>query len=499
MFASSVLALLGAAEDAAARGKIGVLEQVTNLTEGTIEEVKMRSEKGTSIVFVSDGDVLGPGTAPDQKEIFYYNLDADTFVQITDTPPGGQSYQPARATDQTGKPARPEVVAFVSTGDFDDEMDNSDGNPEIFLYELGTGKYYQITDTMPPVVNENPYPSDNGKCIVFDSNADLHNNDGLDPSIPDSGFTNEDGSREVFIYEAGNFEIFPRGGQFTQASDGPAGTSSTRPMIGGYWFPRQCQSTVYMSDHDQTGESLPAGTHLFVYTRNGARLESMSEANQELPLGLLPGQYLRPHISSASNFARGPFAVFHTDADVWNNASTGFNIFRYRIFHPQLTQITDNEPGTESLNATVGDGGAMMTFQSSGNQIHRVRSKVEDQPPYNDDGNFEIFRLKTRRKMTQITRTEGCNNIEPSIRDDGTALAFISDCDLVPGQNPNGVRQIFRYFQVERGDPLLKEGGCLVEDGCCSPTTGCLNLLEGLKEKPSRRNCVERDRCEDRR
>ncbi|MFT4571540.1 MAG: Tol biopolymer transport system component [Hyphomicrobiaceae bacterium] len=482
---------------AEARGAIPMMEQVTHLTEGTIEDVRMRSERGTSIVFTSDGDVLGPGTAPGQKEVFYYNQQADTFVQITNTP-GGMSYQGARATDTTGKPARPEIVAFVSTGDFDATMSNADGNPEIFLYELGTGIFHQITDTMPPIVNENPFPSDNGKCIVFDSNGDLHTNDGIDVTTPDTGFSNPDGSREVFLYDTGAPTVFPVGGDFTQISDGPAGTTSREPVIGGYWFPRQCQHTVFVSDFDQVDEGL-TGNQLYIYTRINAKLDSMSGADRELPLGLLPGDYFRPFITAASNFARGPFTVFHTGLDLWNNASTGFNIFRYRIFHPQLTQLTDNAEGRDSRNPTIADGGGFIGFDSNDEQVKVVRKSKPDQPPFNADGNFEIFRIKGRRKMTQITRTTGCNNERPSMRDDGTSMGFLSDCDLVPGRNPNGVQQIFRYFQVRSSDPEFRDDGCLNDEDCCGPKAGCYEPIEGRNKRFSRRDCVERDpeRCNE--
>jgi hypothetical protein len=45
-----------------ARGKNPVILQITNNTVGDVISPRIRSEKGNSIVFMSDGDVMGPGT-----------------------------------------------------------------------------------------------------------------------------------------------------------------------------------------------------------------------------------------------------------------------------------------------------------------------------------------------------------------------------------------------------------------------------------------------------
>lgn len=500
---AAAAALLGATESEA-RGKIPVLLQLTNNTTGNIEWPRVRSQDGSRVVFVSDGDVMGTGTETSVSQVYLYDVESGTIVPVT-SDPTYPSYDAARSTDDVFAAGRPEVVAFISEADLDPAVGNSDHNPEVFLWELETGIYHQLTDTLPPVVNANVYPSDSGKCIVFDSNADLNENDGTrDPNNnPGQGvgnplLSNADGSREVFNYTVETREDYPRDGYFTQMSNGPVGTSSYRPVIGGYWFPRQCQSTVYMSDHDQLNEGR-LGTHIFVYHRPSGTNNGMDAP--ETPYGQPDGDFHNPAISSASPFARGPFTVFTTETDLWNNDSYGENLFRYRIFHPRQTQYTRGDAGPFK-NPVISDGGGLIVFEAHGEPIDPNGRFDEGQnPPFNADGNSEIVFQKGRRKLTQLTETVGCQNDQPSVRDDGTYIAFRSTCDLIPGNNPGGVEQAFLYLQVKPDSPIAckkvdKFGcECTVENGCCNEGNGCLNLIQGRNTKPNKKNCIDRGNC----
>lgn len=482
--------------DAEARGTQSVLRQITNLTTGSIEDAKIRSERGDTMVFSSTGDVMGPGSETGHREIYYYDFQTDQMQQVTISPTG-ESYSPARSTDQVFAGPRPHFVAFISTADLDPEHDNSDGNPEVFFWTVDTDEFHQITDTQPPVVNSDVFPSDSGKCTVWTSTGDLDDNDNTDDQNPPTGFSNPDGSAEVFMYNLTDSEAFPYGGSVTQVSNGPVGTTSHLPVIGGYWFPRQCQSTMYRSDHDQLGNGA-TGNHLYVFTRKNAETAQM-DAPKEIPLGVPDGDYNRPMITAASNFARGPFGVFTTDANVWRNESTGQDLYRYRIFHPRMTQYTDYDDG-DVFNPEISDGGGLVVFQSNADPIKRVRRRNIHQPPFNDDHNMEIFTMKGRRRTRQITRTEGCTSTNPTLRDDGTAMVFLSDCDLIDNgttsTNPDNHMQIFEYRLVKGDDPLVAPGGCLVASGCCNEFNGCTTIddeypVEGKGERVTKKNCAE--------
>ena len=73
-----------------------------------------------------------------------------------------------------------------------------------------------------------------------------------------------------------------------------------------------------------------------------------------------------------------------------------------------------------------------------------------------------------------------------SFPDNGRGLAFRSDCDLIPGQNPSGVPQLFHYFEVDRSDAIYSPLNCRVEDGCCNVENGCYTPLYGRKVKVRR-------------
>ena len=483
---------------ATARGKIPVIRQITNNSVGDIFDPRLRMQDGSRITFVSDGDVMGPGTAPGHREVYLYHIETDQMVRVTTTT--GllkESWDATRATDDVFDNGRPEIVALISNGDHDPAAfggtGNVDGNPEVFLWEVHTGTFHQLTDTSAPVVNSEVFASDSGLCIVFSSNGDLDNNPGDAFNNPGTGFVNIDGSREVFVYSLNSKDNYPYDGNFTQATNGPDGTSSWRPVIGGYWFPRQCQSTAYMSDHDQTGSGL-TGTNIFVFNRQAATNEAMLAKN--IPWGVQPGDYLYPMISSASPFARGPFVVFQTNADVWLNGLDGSEVFRYRVFHPRMEQYTDILNGVVE-RPVVSDGGGYVVFQSNGEMLYpgKKAKKNGGFPPFNADGNTEIFRLRGRRRVQQVTRTENCENTLPSVRDDATAVTFRSTCDLVPGSNAGNVPQVFLYHQVKKSDALSTSSGCKISEGCCNEANGCYVNTFGKKPKPRKKECLTRPRA----
>jgi hypothetical protein len=83
---------------------------------------------------------------------------------------------------------------------------------------------------------------------------------------------------------------------------------------------------------------------------------------------------------------------------------------------------------TAAVGADFGDpaisaGGRWLVFASTGDLV----------PPGNGDGNSEIFRHdRTTGAFLQVTDTSGCANGGPTVNDDGSRIAFVSDCDLGP-------------------------------------------------------------------
>jgi hypothetical protein len=461
-------------EAAGRAGRHPVLRQLTQVTTGEISPPKVRLEQAETIVFASTADLLGPGTATAQREIYLYDNFAGSFRRLTNTP-DGESYAPARQTDVTHS-GRPKYVAFVSTGDLQPSVGNPEHNPEIFIVLTDSGQIQQLTKTGAGVINEEPYSSDGGQCVVWRSNGDLDDNDGDDPGNPGAGFSNPDGSDEIFMMRFEDNALTDR--LTTQVSNGPAGTRSSNPLIGGYWFPRQCRSTIFQSDHDQLGNG-SVGSHIYDYTKISGVLEQITVPGST-------GNNVNPAMSAASNFARGPFVVYESDANPLGNPQTGIEIFRRRLFKYELLQLTYQLPG-ESHTPVISDGGGYVAFASSAELLDGARAvRGGGDPPFNPDGNLEIFRTKGRKQIWQITHSSNCENYSPSMQDNGKTIAFLSTCDLIPGRNPDGIPQLFVYSETKSSDPLL--ASCDVAEGCCSVSNGCYQArLGGQVRAPDNR------------
>jgi len=458
---AAALCLLFPSSAAAAR--VQVIEQATSLTQGSIEQPNIRQGRGDYVTFVSDGDVTGPGTAHiGRREVYLWSRDSGAAERITDSA-GGESYGASRLTDDF-RTQNPTIMTFVSTADLDPSVGNSDGNPEIFLWLLGSGEFRQLTDTLAPVVNAAPFPSDTAECILFQSTGDLDNNDGSVTASAPSGFSNADGSAEIFYIDFHDHEL--REFHITQISDGPAGTTSSFGTVGGYFFPNQCANMVFQSDHDQFGNGSD-GINVYDFRRGSALRDQLS-----LP-GDLGAQNIEPRMSGTGVSAGGPSVVFASDGDLLGNGSSGFNIFKFPVIAGSLRQVTGGPTGGHRRPA-VSDGSAVVIFESTGEVADpSIRARRGPAGPYNPDGNSEIVRLVGKRTVRPITRTEGCTNDQASIMGNGAGLAFRSDCDLIAGFNPVGQPQLFVYYEVHLGDPLYDAAGCSIADACCSSANGC--------------------------
>ncbi|HEY2775879.1 MAG TPA: hypothetical protein VGK20_17690 [Candidatus Binatia bacterium] len=483
---------------AAAMPQYNVLRQLTHITTGTIDRVKLRSQDGADLAFVSNGDVMGPGTQTAHKQIYVWREQLDGTGVMTQVTNGSNcdSTDVSRPSD-TVQSDRPEVVAFTSTCDLDPSIGNADHNPEIFFYELDSGLFHQITNTVAPADNREPFLSDSGRCMVFRSNGNLDNNTPAnpyyDPTHPGPHFSNADGSTEVFLYAKLNFgPAYPQDAVFTQVSSGPSGTTSSHPVINGYYFPRQCDTTAYQSDYDQLGTGF-TGQGIYIYKMGSSSLLPITAA--EIPQGFPDGIYRNPSISGASPTARGPHVVFESEPDLWRNGSSGTNIFDWRDFHPRMTQFTDVGGGFTATEPEVGDGGGVIATASNGELISQEHTlRTGEMPPFNGDANSEIFLIQGRNKVFQVTQTTGCNNLHPSMKGDGDRVSWISDCDIV-GQNGGEHAQIYLWSLERDESPLAQPNGCLESDGCCIDApqmTTCYHTLRGAKPKIARPSCIDR-------
>lgn len=460
-----------------------VLRQITNLTEGSIWQPRVRQLRGEFVSFVSDGDVLGPGTAHiGNREIYLWDEEAGTTVRVTDSG-AGESWDASRLTDDFRTKRLP-IITFVSNADHDPSVGNADGNPEIFLWVRDEDRFIQITDTQAPVVNAAPFPSDTGRCIVFESTGNYDNNNGENTNIPPFNRSNEDGSQEVFFvdFESKDYAEF----RFTQMSDGPVGTTSEYGSAGGFFFPGQCESITFQSDHDQLGLGI-TGINTYLYKRKRPKLELASEN-----LGPGSGDSIEPTMSGTGVSAGGPSVVWSSNNDLWNNGSTGYEIFKRTTQVSKLRQFTDADSG-DTRSPVVSDGGGRIGAQTTSELIDSSRKVVQGGPgPFNADGNNEIVRLDGKRRVRQLSRSTGCENTFPTIAGNGRTVAWHSTCDLIPGSNPTADEQIFVYRELKGKDTLSTAAGCSVAAGCCNVANGCYTEILGRGPKVGRRNDLDR-------
>ncbi len=217
--------------------------QITNSMDPSGINFTSINGDGTRIAFSAQVDLTG-GNMDLNPEIFLYDTNTTTFTQITDTTAGG-NFQPKISSDGTH-------IVFVSEIDLIPDPDpdnppdlgNADGNFEIFLVEIGTNTFTQITNTnlfpfMGFFSNSDPSINSDGTLITFASSFDLTGG-------------NMDGSDEVFLYDTTNMML-------TQITDSPL-ENNNLPEIS------SDGTRISFSSHDDiTGGNSDNNREIFLY------------------------------------------------------------------------------------------------------------------------------------------------------------------------------------------------------------------------------------------
>lgn len=158
-------------------------------------------------IFLYQIPVTGAANLASGAEATFVNLSGGALTRLTDTPasrlprPGSANAAPFVADDNRF-PAiddRGAVIAFTSTRNI--TGNNTDGSPEIVLYNRETNTFTQLTSTpisatptgpLNPIFNENPSLSGDGATIAFVSNANLFD-------VGASTGNNADNNAEVYL------------------------------------------------------------------------------------------------------------------------------------------------------------------------------------------------------------------------------------------------------------------------------------------------------------
>lgn len=155
--------------------------------------------------------------------------------------------------------------------------------------------------------------------------------------------------------------------------------------------------------------------------------------------------------------ATGSIVAWQSDCDpVGANADGSLEIFRAQDGGPpqQLTTGANCTSGRPSISAN----GARVAFESSC-----------DLTGSNEDGNVEIF-LWRNSGITQLTASIGCDNLAPSISGNGNFIAFDSTCNTSGTSNNGRGPEIFR---VSTSGVLLQLTNDAVGD--CDSTSASIN------------------------
>jgi Tol biopolymer transport system component len=422
----------------------GGVMQVTDTTgASTFSLGASMSGDGAWISFESTADLTGDN-ADGNREVFLFEVASGAFTQVTDTADGSSS---GAAISQDGT-----RIAFDSYGDL--TGGNADRSREIFLYEVATGAFTQVTDTTGAASSDASINGD-GTKVAFSSRADLTGN-------------NADADYEVFLFDA-------VAGSVTQVTDGSIAElyfgSSLDPSISDDGTRIAFQSygdarliSVFLYDATTSSVSLVANSLFSADYRpslsgDGAKVAYTTGAFLSDIVGTTTGSGIElfdvaaseatvvtsaPLPSSAFESGNvtlnedGSKIVFDSNADLTgHNADRSHELFLYAAAAGSLTQLTD-ATGRHSVTGNISGDGTKIAFRSHANLTGE-----------NADHNFEVFLYNVGTgDLSQLTDTTGSADVGVrSITHEGTKIAFHSQANLT-GENADGNYEVFLYDTV---------------------------------------------------
>ena len=398
------------------------------------------SDDGTRVVFVSGQDLTG-GNADHSQEVFAINADGTGLRQLTAST--GDSTAPWIAGNGS-------KVVFQSNGN--PLGTNADLGNEVFVVNWdGTGlKQLTNSKVLLGADGESAAPSidDAGTNVVFysnqipgftniDANYEIWKikSDGTGlAALTSSALTpgslfpaiSGDGTRAAFLSLAdlvsggnpdGNPEVY------TIKLD----KTALRQMSSGVWafntgnaLSADGTKVAYTSSANPTGGNADRNPELFVMSSDGTGT-----------LQLTSSTGLTARAGSPSISANGSRIAFASTGNYTSgNADGGSEIFVVNADGTGLRQLTSDPSHDSSAPALSGDG-QFVAYASSGNPTGG-----------NADGTTEIFVVAwDGTGETQLTPAASGSSGNPTISSDGTQIAFDSTADLTGG-NADATREI---------------------------------------------------------
>ena len=257
----------------------------------------------------------------------------------------------------------------------------------------------------------------------------------------DSLRSNYDGNLEVFLYDSTTLS-------YTQV------TSSTGSILGGFnlWPTLNASGTLmaFASDRDLTGGNSDGNFEIFVADVSAAGTPTLTQITTSTV-----GVNTAPHIS-----ADGKSVVFVSNRDlVGANSDLSTEIFIATLTDTQLLTYTQVTAGsTEIVNDEP-------VNSADGTKIAYVARGTTTSTLYLAD--------ITGATLTPIGTSSILVDVHPSINADGSRVVFVSDEDLVAGQNPNHTQQAFLYDTTSGLTQITSAGNSLNR---CSPSISANGL-----------------------
>lgn len=361
---------------------VGVFECVTANHDGSL------------LAFSSEADLTGENADLNQ-EIFLHDASSDTTTQITDTS-GTTNVSPAISADGS-------KIAFLSFADL--TGGNADGNLELFVFDVGSSSFTQITATTGGNVNGLALGiSDDGNRIAFSANSD-----------PTGG--NAEGNDELFLYDALTATI-------TQITSlGVSGNSLVGDISG------DGSRIVFSSNGDLTGGNADEGFEAFLFDVASNTITQITDVS-----GGAAGSSSTLAINQA-----GTRVAFGSSADLTgSNSDSNLELFTFDVSTSQLLQITDTTTSFFSAGfaVNISDAGSRIVFNSNA-----------DLAGDNSENFIEVFMYDSADdSFTQISDSSGAfagaGIFGIDISGDGTAIAFDSAADQTGGGS-DGTFEVF--------------------------------------------------------
>lgn len=374
-------------------------------------------------------------------------------------------------------------IVFESQVDYTGQ--NADLNNEIFVFDVPTSKFLQITNTknitdpadatkvLLNVSNSTPIISGDGRSIVFTSNAKLTDS------------TNDDGNQEIFL---ASLPLNATVATFLRITNtGKLNADEVVKEIFNNYSPtvNADGSLVAFLSTRRVFQALENGTIEFTASQEGPNRDQVPDANAELFLYSVTNKtYTQVTISrdvdATVNFeVRGFNGVPHLSGNGQVLAFiSGFNypgtnsgtnldfngeVFIYRrgdatnTFRQLTTTLGSSAvPNTGVMNLLpaftrpLNAAGTLLVFESAGDFAAKNTDKTREIYLADLSGTQPAFRQITDQATAEIGKSDF--NLLPSINDAGTFITFGSVLNLVPTtpsdsktDNGDSSRDLFRY------------------------------------------------------